>query len=358
MDTQAMEKKEKILIPLAKVAVVILNWNGKKWLEKFIPSVVQSTYENLEVIVADNASSDDSLSWLKNNYKDSIRVIELKENYGFAEGYNQALKHVEADYFILLNSDVEVSENWIEEIVQIMDADPSIGAAQPKILSYNNKSNFEYAGASGGFIDAFGYPFCRGRILDVIEKDNQQYENLEEVFWASGAALFIRSSVWKEMNGLDGDYFAHMEEIDLCWRLRQSNYKIICVPSSVVYHVGGGTLNSDSPQKTYLNFRNSLFTLQKNLPFGSAFFIIFIRFWMDLLALLFFMFQGKFKHASSVSRAHRHFFRDFFKTVKKRQVLPPKRRVGPYYNGWIIWAFYLKKIRVFSALNRNNFQNP
>jgi GT2 family glycosyltransferase len=249
-----------------QIAVVILNWNGEKLFDTFLPSVLQnSATENIEIIVADNASSDHSVEHIRKNYP-SVKIISLESNYGFAEGYNQTLKKLKADYFVLLNSDVKVTPNWIESCIAIFEADKTIAAVQPKILSYNEPENFEYAGAGGGFIDKFGYPFCRGRILNRIERDSGQYNHKSPIFWASGACMFVRAEAFKTAGGFDGDFWAHMEEIDLCWRMKSRGYKIVYQPESVVYHLGGGTLSYGSPRKIYLNFRNNLFMLFKNLP--------------------------------------------------------------------------------------------
>ncbi|MFD2164299.1 glycosyltransferase family 2 protein [Paradesertivirga mongoliensis] len=333
-----------------KVSVVILNWNGKHYLEKFLPSVLRSGYQNLEIIVGDNASTDNSVKFLNDNYS-SVRIIANKENLGFAGGYNAILSQVESDYFVLLNSDVEVTSGWIEPIIQLMEQDQSIAVTQPKLKDFNNKNCFEYAGAAGGYIDKFGYPFCRGRIFDTLEDDTGQYETSSEIFWASGAALFIRKKCWDETSGFDADFFAHMEEIDLCWRLKNRGYKIMYCPQSVVYHVGGGTLNAESPYKTYLNFRNNLAMLLKNLPSGKVFGVIFIRFWLDFIALLKFMLNGKLKHALAISKAHTAFFKDFSENRKKRQATLLKSNKAGYYNGSIVWAYFVNKKKYFKELD-------
>ena len=249
-----------------KIAVVILNWNGREFLDRFLPGVVRhSSSHDVKIIVADNGSSDDSVEFIRNKFK-NVEIIELDKNYGFAGGYNKAFEKINSEYYILLNSDVEVSGNWIEPIIKKMDDDQDVAAAMPKILSYQNRSKFEYAGAAGGFIDKWGYPFCRGRILNNIEPDNNQYNNSIEIFWASGACLFIKSKIFHDTGGFDDDFFAHMEEIDLCWRIKNLGYKIYCYPCSQVYHVGGGTLPNETPAKLFFNFRNSLYLLLKNLP--------------------------------------------------------------------------------------------
>lgn len=336
-----------------KVAVVILNWNNKYFLEKFLPSVYNSNYTNIEFIIGDNASTDDSIDFVQEFYP-QIRIIKNDDNYGFAGGYNKILTQVEADYYVLLNSDVEVTDNWIAPIISMMERG-GYAAAQPKIRAYHKKDYFEHAGAAGGYIDSYGYPFCQGRIMQETEIDHGQYNQEKEIFWATGAALFIRSSVWKELDGFDADFFAHMEEIDLCWRLKKAGYKVGYCPDSVIYHVGGGTLNASNPKKTYLNFRNNLVMLQKNLPLGQAVWIIFARLWLDLLALLTFVVQRKFKDAWAVSRAHQYFFLNFFKNSAKRKNYNTLENKKGIYKKSIIWDFYVNKIQKFSDLPVNNF---
>ncbi|GHE45121.1 glycosyltransferase family 2 protein [Sphingobacterium griseoflavum] len=338
-----------------RVAVVILNWNGRFFLEKFLPSVYNSRYPNVEFVIGDNSSTDDSLLFVEENYP-TIRVIRNPSNLGFAGGYNAILEQVEADYFVLLNSDVEVTESWIEPIIDYLEQHPNIAAAQPKIKAYHDKDMFEHAGAAGGFLDTYGYPFCRGRLFDSVERDMGQYDDNYEVFWASGAALFIRSSRWKEAGGFDADFFAHMEEIDLCWRLKRMGYGIAVVSDATVYHVGGGTLSASNPKKTYLNFRNNLVMLQKNLPFLPACWIIFVRMWMDLLALLKFLADGKFRDAWAVSRSHQHFFVYFFRNAKKRRSYKQTMSTAGMYTKSIIWSYYVNKIRKFSSLKGDNFK--
>jgi GT2 family glycosyltransferase len=332
------------------VAVVILNWNGKAFLEQFLPSIMRSEYDNLKIVVGDNASTDDSVAFVKANFP-SIEIITNDINYGFAGGYNRILERVEADYYILLNSDVEVVPNWIKPVIDLMEADPQIAAAQPKIKSYHSKNQFEYAGAAGGFLDIYAFPFCRGRIFNVYEEDQKQYQEQKEIFWASGAAFFIKSKYWKETGGLDADLFAHMEEIDLCWRLKNLGYKIMYCPNAEVYHVGGGTLQTENPFKTYLNFRNNLIIMQKNLPAGDAAFRIFIRMWIDFIAWWHFLLSGKPKFTLAVSKGHWHFVKSIFKTAKKRQqVQRPYAEHAGVYNSSIVWAFFIKKIKYFKGL--------
>lgn len=332
------------------VAVVILNWNGKAFLQQFLPGILLSEYDNLQIIVGDNASTDDSVAFLEAQFP-SVKIIQNTLNYGFAGGYNRVLEQVDADYFILLNSDVEVTPNWIKPVIDLMESDPEIAAAQPKIKWQLNKNQFEYAGAAGGYLDIYGYPFCRGRLFNVYEFDNGQYNETKEVFWASGAAFFIKSKCWKEVGGLDADLFAHMEEIDLCWRLKNLNYKILYCPNAEVYHVGGGTLQTENPFKTYLNFRNNLIIMQKNLPAGDAVIRITLRMWIDFIAWWHFLLTGKPKFTLAVSKAHFHFVKSIFKTAKKRKEFqkPYAKHIG-VYNKSIVWAFFIKKIKYFSKL--------
>jgi GT2 family glycosyltransferase len=335
-----------------KTAVVILNWNGKHYLEKFLPSVLQYS-SNAAVIIADNLSTDDSVSYLKENFP-SVKLILNNANDGFAKGYNEALKKISAEYFILLNSDVEVTANWIEPIISLLEKDKTIAACQPKILAYHDKSSFEYAGASGGFIDKYGYPFCRGRIFNSLEKDNGQYNEAREVFWATGACMVVRSEIYNLMGGFDEDYFAHMEEIDLCWRMKNRGYKIFVQPASVIYHVGGGTLNKVSPKKTYLNFRNNLVTFTKNHSPQYLWLKIFFRMWLDGIAAFKFLSEGEPAHFMAVVKAHGYYYRMLPSTLSKRK----KLRSGPGYkpttscilNANIVLLHYLKKINSFSEL--------
>lgn len=338
-----------------KVAVVILNWNGRFFLEKFLWSVYNSTYDNLEIVVGDNHSTDGSVEFVRENFP-QIKIIENDENLGYAGGYNAVLKHVTADYYVLLNSDVEVAPGWIDPIIQYMESDVDIAAAQPKIKAYHDRRLFEYAGAAGGYIDRFGFPFCRGRMMQNVEPDNGQYDHTYEVFWASGAALFIKRKYWLEVGGFDGDYFAHMEEIDLCWRLKHLGYKIGYCPHSEVFHVGGGTLAPSNPRKTYLNFRNSLFTLQKNLPLLQGFMVIFCRLWIDLAAIFYFMTKRKFKDAWAVSRAHQSFFYSFLNTDRKRRMIRKgTANNSGIYRGSVVWAFHIAAKKTFNKLNFKKF---
>ncbi|RNL52353.1 glycosyltransferase family 2 protein [Pedobacter jejuensis] len=332
------------------VAVVILNWNGKSFLKEFLPGVLLSEYDSLQVVVGDNGSTDDSVEFLEQNFP-TVKIVKNDVNYGFAGGYNKILERVEADYFILLNSDVEVTPNWIRPVIDLMQSDDKIAAAQPKIKWQLDKNQFEYAGAAGGFLDIYAYPFCRGRLFNVYEMDNNQYNETEEIFWASGAAFFIKSKYWKETGGLDADLFAHMEEIDLCWRLKNLDYKIVYCPDAEVYHVGGGTLQTENPFKTYLNFRNNLIIMQKNLPAGDAIFRITLRMFIDFIAWWHFLLSGKPKFTFAVSKGHWHFIKDLAKTAAKRKQhqKPYSEHKGVYKNS-VVWAFFIKKIQYFSKL--------
>ena len=340
-----------------KVAIVILNWNGVKYLKQFLPYVLASTWPGLDIVVGDNASTDDSVPFIKENYP-NVRLIQNDENYGFTGGYNRVLRQVDADYYILLNSDVEVMPGWIEPVISLMESDPLVAAAAPKILSFAQKDQFEHAGAAGGFIDGFGYPFCRGRMFYEVEYDLGQYEQSGEVFWASGASLFIKKKYWDEAGGFDESFFAHMEEIDLCWRLKNMGYKVMYCAQSAIYHVGGGTLNAENPFKTYLNFRNNLLLLKKNLSFWKALFVISLRFWMDLLAIGRFLAEGKRKDAWAVSRAHQNFLRGLFKSKDKSKKTQGQTHHTPnlkgMYKGSIVWDFFVKKQTRFTDLNQTD----
>ncbi len=332
------------------VALVILNWSGKHFLEKFLPSVVLSDYENLEVIVADNASTDDSIQFLEQRYP-SIKIILNGANEGFAKGYNTALKQVTADYYILLNSDVQVTPGWITPVISLMETDKAIAACQPKILSFENKNKFEYAGASGGWIDKFGYPFNRGRIFDFCENDEGQYNNISQIFWATGAAMFLRASVFHEQNGFDEYFFAHQEEIDLCWRMQRAGHKIFVVPSSVVYHVGGGTLPAGNKRKVFLNFRNNLVMLSKNLPFREMIWKIPFRILLDNVAAFQALIKGDFITFKAIEKAHFYFLNWIFST--KKQIDLPKKYLATFdgtYNGSIVWQYFIKKRKTFSEI--------
>jgi GT2 family glycosyltransferase len=335
---------------LPSVSVVILNWNGKSFLEKFLPSVLASTYENLRLIVADNASTDDSVSFLKDRYP-QVEIFSTGSNEGYSVGYNKALRHFEADYFVLLNSDVEVTPAWINPVIEIMEADHQIAACQPKILAYDNRSQFEYAGACGGFIDFLGYPFTRGRIFDTCEEDKGQYDDTMQIFWASGAALFVRASVFDELNGFNEIFFAHQEEIDLCWRMHQKGYKIFAVPSSVVYHVGGGTLPMGNSKKVYLNFRNNLIMLKNNLTFTECIWKIPVRILLDIIAAWRGLLTGNRIIYGAIWKAHLHFVAWLFKR-KKGSTLHhlSMDKMDSVYHRSVVWQYFIKHKRTFSEI--------
>lgn len=330
-------------------AVVILNWNGKKMLERFLPSVTLHSTGDTEVIIADNGSTDDSLAFVREHYP-QLRIIELDKNYGFAGGYNRALEQVEADYYVLLNDDVEVSPNWIEPVIAQMEQHPQTAICQPKLLMYDQRDTFEYAGGAGGFIDKYGYPFCRGRMFTTLEKDHGQYDDPCPIFWASGAAMFVRSSVWKELGGLDDDFFAHMEEIDFCWRAKNAGYEVEYCPHSVVYHVGGGTLPKSNPHKTYLNFRNNMALLYKNLPQSRLAWVMVCRVVLDYVAAFKFLMERKPKEFSAVVQAHRAFYKWMprlkVKRLRRQQQLP----VSCIHPRLILVDYYLLRHHLFSQL--------
>lgn len=328
-----------------KLAIVILNWNGKKLLEKFLPSVIK--YSNdATIYVADNASIDDSIVFLKDNYP-NITIIQNGENGGYAKGYNDALKYVQADIFCLLNNDVEVCENWLLPIINTFKNNVDIAIIQPKLLDYKNKAFFEYAGAAGGYIDKFGYPYCRGRVFDTIEKDCGQYDDSTEIFWASGACFFIRSDIFKDLNGFDELFFAHMEEIDLCWRAKNLGYLIKYVGESKVFHLGGATLNAANPEKTYLNFRNSLYMITKNAK-GNILLILFVRLIFDGIASLKFLLELKPKHTLAVLKAHFSFYFHFNRLFNQRKSI--KNRVKYYDIASVVLQYFIFKKTKFNSL--------
>jgi GT2 family glycosyltransferase len=337
------------------VAIVILNWNGQKFLQQFLPSVLASSYSNYRVIVADNASTDDSVLYLTSNYSE-VEIISLAQNFGFAKGYNEALKQIKSDYYVLLNSDVEVEKNWIDPVIDLMELDNTIGAVQPKILQQSNKKVFEYAGAAGGWIDNFGYPFARGRVFDTCEEDHGQYDTISGIFWASGAAIFVRSAVYHEMNGLDEYFFAHMEEIDLCWRMQLAGYKVTACPLSSVYHVGGGTLPVGNQKKVYLNFRNNLIMLAKNLPIAQVWWKVPVRFLLDAVTAWRQLMKGSPGYFGAVVKAHAGFLYWLF--LKQSGSRFPHKRGVPsvgWYKGSVVKAYFLKKRVKFSEIvSKNN----
>ena len=337
------------------VAIVILNWNGKHFLEKFLPSVVANA-ENAEVIIADNASTDDSISFLNTTYPD-LRIIQNTSNGGFAKGYNEALKEVNADLYLLLNSDIEVTPNWLNPLLAAME-DEKIAGCQPKVLSYHDRTRFEHAGASGGFMDHNYFPFCRGRILSTVEEDSGQYQGEKSIFWATGAALMIRAELFHAVEGFDEDFFAHMEEIDLCWRLKKRGYQFKVCPASVVYHVGGGTLPYSSPRKTYLNFRNSLYMITKNHD-GWLYPKLFYRMSLDGLAALLFLFKGEFNQFSAVFNAHMAFYAKLRTFLKKRKAVKISSTTfdrSGLFGGNILWNHYVKGVKSYAKLNQRLFK--
>lgn len=338
---------------MAKTAVVILNWNGRKYLELFLPGVLKHSQDHAEVIIADNDSTDDSIAFLEQHYPD-LRTIRLDRNYGFAEGYNKAFEQISADYYVLLNSDIDIRSDWIPQVISLMESDSSIAACQPKIRSYHEPGKFEYAGAAGGFIDKFGYPFCRGRLFQHVENDAGQYDDAIEVFWATGACMFVRASAYHEMKGLDPDFFAHMEEIDFCWRLKNHGYKIMYSPGSVVFHIGGGTLPKNNSQKTYLNIRNNIIMLYKNLPSNRLMPVFLIRMILDGIASVKFLVDGGFKDMFAVVRAHWNFIGNFSKYRKKREKIK-HRRVSKIYAGSIVIDHYLRRKSRYTELDQHKF---
>jgi GT2 family glycosyltransferase len=341
-----------------KVAIVILNYNGRNFLEKFLPSVIRHS-SAYTVYVADSASKDDSVSWMQANYP-QIKLIRLSNNHGYAGGYNRALAEIKAEYYVLLNSDVEVAPNWLNPMIQLLDEQPQIAACQPKLLAFDNKTQFEYAGAAGGYLDWLGYAYCRGRIFEHCETDHGQHDTAVPVFWASGACLFIRAELFHKMGGFDEDFFAHMEEIDLCWRLHIGGYQVYCCPESVVYHVGGGTLPPSNPFKTYLNYRNSLAMLYKNLPSEKRWKIILFRLILDGISSLRYLPKGQWRDIWAIVRAHFQFYAWIF------GILPQKRKkiiqeIGPIKEQQslpispksIIWAYFVQGHKTFDSFSRS-----
>jgi GT2 family glycosyltransferase len=332
--------------PTPSVAIVILNWNGKALLERFLPFIVGNSADAL-VVLADNASTDSSVDFVRNEYP-QIQVVVNDSNYGFAGGYNKALEQVDADLYCLLNSDVEVTPGWLTPVLDIFTSRPEIGIVQPKIKDLKLRSHFEYAGAAGGFLDLFGYPFCRGRIFQSLEEDHGQYDEIQEIFWATGACMFIRRSLFQSLGGFDADYFAHQEEVDLCWRAHNQGYKVLYTGASEVFHLGGSTLSNMNPKKTFLNFRNSLYSITKNLPARKAFPIVFSRLILDAVAAIRFLFQFKIGHAWAILRAHLSFYRHLPKMLHKRERV---RFVEKYYKTTsIVWSYYVSKIKTFGIL--------
>ncbi len=338
---------------MKRVSIVILNWNGATMLRRFLPSVVDETPDDLaEVVVADNGSTDDSAEAVGRAFPE-VRWIQLDRNYGFADGYNKALEQVEAEYVVLLNSDVEVSRGWIDVLVDYMDKHPEVAACQPKILSWHDRERFEYAGASGGFMDSLGYLFCRGRVFGVTERDEHQYDDVCQLFWASGACMLIRLDDYRKAGGLDGRFFAHQEEIDLCWRLRSRGRGIVCVPQSVVYHVGGATLGKENPRKTFLNFRNNLLMLYKNLPQGRFLVVMCLRFLLDYMAACAFLAKGEVGNAKAVCRARTEFWRLRWSFSASREENLQKmtvRHVREQLDFSVLWKYHVCNKKTFHQL--------
>lgn len=331
------------------VSIVILNWNGRKFLEQFLPSVVASTYSNFNIVVADNASTDDSIPFLRSYYP-LIKIIELKENYGFAKGYNEALKQVEADYYVLLNSDVEVTPSWIEPVVNLMERDRSVAACQSKLLLHSDRESFEYSGACGGWLDRLGYPFARGRIFDTCERDNGQYDTTEPVFWASGAAMFVRANIYHQLGGLDEYFFAHQEEIDFCWRLQLAGYSVYCCHDSVVYHVGGGTLPKGNSKKVFLNFRNNLIMMAKNMGGWEAFWKINYRFILDTVSAFKSLLAGEVRYFVAVFAAHAAFIWWMMKKFNRSPRSHEKIILRGWLHGSVVWSHFVLGMKKFSEI--------
>ena len=330
-----------------KIAIVILNWNGQKLLEQFLPSVVDFSSKEATIYIADNASKDSSINYVKSSFP-SIKIIENDINGGYAKGYNDALKSIDADIYCLLNSDVEVTQNWLKPVIDIFKSEKNTAIIQPKLLDFKNKTKFEYAGAAGGFIDLFGYPYCRGRVFNHLETDKAQFNDVKEIFWASGACLFIRAKVYHQLEGFDEDYFAHQEEIDLCWRTQNIGYKIKYVGSSLVYHVGGATLQQANPHKTYLNFRNSLLNVVKNVPKKWFLFVIFSRLLLDGIAGIKFIIELRPIHTWAIIKAHYSFYKNLNKFLKKREKLLKKEDYNLHTS--IVWQYFVLGRKKFHQL--------
>ncbi len=341
------------MLPLQPlVSVVILNWNGQQHLSNFLPSVKAHACADMELVVADNASTDDSVGWLREHHPD-VRIIQLEKNYGFAKGYNEALKQVQANYYVLLNSDVEVTAGWLEPMLKLLESDERIGACQPKIKMYHDKTSFEYAGAAGGWLDSLGYPFARGRIFDFCEQDLGQYDDTAEVFWASGAALLVRADLYHRLGGLDEFFFAHQEEIDFCWRLQLAGYKVMVCPASVVFHVGGGTLPKGNEWKVFLNFRNNLIMLAKNLPWYQVLWKIPFRFLLDAISAWKSLFEGQGIYFKAILEAHLGFM-GWVVFRHRRSVFPisKKGKLRGWYRGCVVWDHFVRGRRYFSEIVR------
>ena len=333
----------------SKTAIVILCWNGRKFLETFVPSLLQFQSADSDIVVADNASTDDSVSFLQKNFP-TVRVITLDKNYGFAEGYNQAIRKIDSEYIVLMNQDVAVSSNWLPPLLALMDTDPSIGAVHPRIHAHLQPQQFEYAGAAGGWIDKYGYTFCRGRVFDVTEEDHNQYGQDAEVFWASGACMLVRKKVYESLGGLDGSFFAHMEEIDFCWRLKNAGYKVMYCAGAVVFHLGGGSLPKSDPFKTYLNFRNNLVMIAKNLPEKRKR-ILLTRILSDQLAALRFLFTWQAGDFMAVQKAHWYFITHWHHISRHRTNTPLHfLKMTGVYNGSVVWDYFVRKKKTFTEV--------
>lgn len=337
----------------SKVAVVILNWNGKSFLEQFLPGVIYYSKDVAEIIIADNDSSDGSVEFLQKSFPE-IRIIQNEINGGFAKGYNDALSQVEADYYILLNSDIEVTPKWIQPVINLMEKDPEIAACQPKLMSFYEREKFEYAGAAGGFIDKYGYPFCRGRLFQTLEADGGQYDDVTEIFWATGACLFVRAEVYHNLGGLDERFFAHMEEIDFCWRAKNDGFKIMFCPDSTVYHVGGGSLPKKSWKKTYLNMRNNNIMLYKNIPDNRLRKVFLARLFLDGVAAIKFLFDGGFMDMFAVVKAHWKFFSLIPELRRERWAKEPQA-VTKIYQKNLVYEYFLLRKKTFRKLRQDLF---
>lgn len=330
-----------------KLAIVILNWNGKKLLAQFLPSIVNFSSDLADIYIADNASSDDSIAYVTHSFP-SVKIVRNTSNGGYAKGYNEALRSIEADLYCLINSDVEVTSNWLTPVIEVFKREKNTAIIQPKLLDYHYKGKFEYAGAGGGFIDFYGYPYCRGRVFNCLEKDEGQFDDTTEIFWASGACFFIRSQVYEQLGGFDEDYFAHQEEIDLCWRAQNEGYDVKYVGASTVYHVGGATLQESNPRKTFLNFRNSLINIVKNVPKQWFLFVFFSRLVLDGFAGVKFIVEMKPIHTWAILKAHLSLYRNFFKFLKKRQRLQKKHHYHLHTS--VVWQYFILRKKKFKQL--------
>ncbi|NLJ81946.1 MAG: glycosyltransferase family 2 protein [Bacteroidales bacterium] len=341
---------------MVKLAVVVLNWNGIKFLKQYMPSIVEYTSKNTKIYVIDNASIDDSVSFLKENFP-SVHIVLNADNYGFAKGYNEGLKHIQAEYYCLLNSDIEVTPNWDEGVIEFMDKHKDVAVCQPKLLALLQKDEFEYAGAAGGFIDKNGYPFCQGRLFSTMEKDTGQYNDNREIFWATGACMFVRSHIYHSLGGLDDDFFTHMEEIDFCWRVKNQGHKVMYYADSVVYHYGGGTLATGSPKKTYYNFRNNLVMLYKNLPSNRLFSVFCFRFIFDIIAGARFLIDSGINDTLAVIKAYGSFWANYSHNRRKRKQTVQQKHTTMMYKKNIVFQYFILKKTKFTDLNQQDFTN-